>query len=74
MLEEYIYEIASVNPAPIKIQMFESLNCPRCDIDLIEVLEIDLKKFEVGDDTTIYCDGCDLNIKLKVKLLYFQKP
>lgn len=68
MLEDYYtIEVLSVNPPPVNIGMFESLNCPICDIDLTDELGIDLRNFEVSDDTTIYCEGCDLTIKFKIK-------
>lgn len=68
MLEDcFIIEVLTVNPPPVNIGMFESLNCPICDIDLTDELGIDLRNFEVSDNTLIYCRGCDLSIKFKIK-------
>jgi hypothetical protein len=66
MLEEYTIEIASVTPPPIKIKMCDALNCPICDIDLLDELNIDLEKFEIDNNTSIHCVNCDLKINFDI--------
>ncbi len=66
MLEEYTIKIASAIPPPIKIEMCDSLNCPICDIDLLDELDIDLKKFEVDDNTSIHCENCNSKINFEI--------
>ena len=66
MLKEYTIEIKSVKAPPISLAMCDSINCPICDIDLLVENKIDLSTFEVNEDTIIYCEGCDLNLRFKI--------
>lgn len=63
---DYTIEIPSIKQPPINLGMCDSINCPICDIDLSEELNIDLSKFEVDNDTSIYCTDCDLKINFKI--------
>lgn len=66
MVEELTIEVKSVNIPPISLAMCDSINCPICDTDLSMENGIDLDHFEVDDDTVIYCEGCDINLKFKI--------
>ena len=69
MLQVYTIEVTSVIPPPVNLRMCDSINCPVCDIDLSEELDMDLQKFEVDNDSTIYCESCDLTIKFKIVII-----
>jgi hypothetical protein len=66
MLEEYSIEIKSVKAPPISLAMCDSISCPICDVDLADENEIDLASFNVDNDTIIYCEGCDINLRFKI--------
>ena len=59
-------EVASINPPPVNLKMCDSINCPICGINLSEELGIDLQTFVVNNDTSIYCEGCDMTVKFKI--------
>ncbi|OIP46089.1 MAG: hypothetical protein COZ16_04970 [Flavobacteriaceae bacterium CG_4_10_14_3_um_filter_31_253] len=69
MLESYKIEIASVMPPPIKLDMCDSINCPVCDVNLLEELDINLKNFVIDENTLIKCRDCDIIIKLEIKII-----
>ncbi len=46
--------------------MCDSINCPICEINLSDELNIDLNTFEVEDNTTIRCNDCNLQIAFKI--------
>lgn len=63
---DYTLEIPSVNPPPIKLNMYDSITCPNCEINLSDELNINLDTFEIDENTTIFCKGCDLQIRFKI--------
>ncbi len=63
---DYTIEIPSVNSFPIKLNMCDSIDCPVCEINLSDELNIDLDTFEIDENTTIHCKDCDLQLNFKI--------